>query len=111
MNLRPPASPRSVRGALPRPAAGRTARRSATVALATLLAFAPPAAAQSGHHEDGRNTYGHSLVIDPWGEVLLDMGEGAGVGFADVDLSRITDVRSRVPALSHRQPVGEAVAR
>ena len=69
------------------------------------------AAAQSGHHEDGRNTYGHSLVIDPWGEVLLDMGEGAGVGFADVDLSRITDVRSRVPALSHRQPVGEAVAR
>ena len=69
------------------------------------------AAAQSGHHEDGRNTYGHSLVIDPWGEVLLDMGEGAGVGFADVDLSRITDVRSRVPALSHRQPVEEAVAR
>ena len=61
------------------------------------------AAAQSGHHEDGRNTYGHSLVIDPWGEVLLDMGEGAGVGFADVDLSRITAVRSRVPALSHRR--------
>lgn len=69
------------------------------------------AAAQSGHHEDGRNTYGHSLVIDPWGEVLLDMGEGAGVKTVEVDLSRITDVRSRVPALSHRRPIHEAVAR
>ena len=69
------------------------------------------AAAQSGHHEDGRNTYGHSLVVDPWGEVLLDMKEGAGVAFAEVDLSRITDVRSRVPALSHRRPIEEAVAR
>ena len=69
------------------------------------------AAAQSGHHEDGRNTYGHSLVVDPWGEVLLDMEEGTGVAFAEVDLSRITDVRSRVPALSHRRPIEEAVAR
>jgi predicted amidohydrolase len=69
------------------------------------------AAAQSGHHEDGRNTYGHSMVVDPWGEVLLDMKEGTGVAFAEVDLSRITDVRSRVPALSHRRPIEEAVAR
>ena len=69
------------------------------------------AAAQSGHHEDGRNTYGHSLVADPWGELLLEMGDGAGVGFADIELSRITDVRARVPALSHRRSVGEAVAR
>jgi len=67
------------------------------------------AAAQSGHHEDGRNTYGHSLVADPWGELLLDMGDGAGVGFADIELSRITDVRARVPALSHRRLVSEAV--
>lgn len=69
------------------------------------------AAAQSGHHEDGRNTYGHSLVVDPWGEVLLDMGEKTGVAFADIELSRITEVRGRVPAISHRRPVGEAVAR
>ena len=69
------------------------------------------AAAQSGHHEDGRNTYGHSLVVDPWGEVLLDMADGSGVGFAEIELSRITDVRGRVPALSHRRAVGEAVAR
>src|SRR5438270_5397799 len=67
------------------------------------------AAAQVGHHEDGRTTYGHSLVIDPWGEVLLDMGEGRGVGFADVDLKRIFDVRSRIPALNHRRPIPEAV--
>lgn len=68
------------------------------------------AAAQSGHHEDGRNTYGHSLVIDPWGEVLLDMAEGSSVGFAEIELSRITDVRGRVPAISHRRPVGEAIS-
>jgi deaminated glutathione amidase len=69
------------------------------------------AAAQSGHHEDGRYTYGHSLVVDPWGEVLLDMGEGAGVTTVELDLSRITDVRSRVPALAHRRPIQEAIAK
>jgi predicted amidohydrolase len=67
------------------------------------------AAAQVGRHEDGRQTFGHSLVIDPWGELLLDMGEGGGVGFADVDLARISEVRSRIPALSHRRPIPEAV--
>jgi predicted amidohydrolase len=67
------------------------------------------AAAQVGRHEDGRTTYGHSLVVDPWGEVLLDMGEEQGVGFADVDLKRISDVRSRMPALNHRRPIPDAV--
>lgn len=69
------------------------------------------AAAQVGHHEDGRNTFGHSLVVDPWGEVLLDMGEQPGVGFADIDLTRIADVRSRIPALSHRRPIPEVAHR
>ena len=69
------------------------------------------AAAQVGHHEDGRNTFGHSLVVDPWGEVLLDMGEEPGVGFADIDLARISDVRSRIPALNHRRPIPDAVTR
>jgi predicted amidohydrolase len=69
------------------------------------------AAAQSGRHEDGRSTYGHSLVVDPWGEVLLDMGDGAGVAFANIELSKITDVRSRVPALRHRRDIGEVVSR
>jgi predicted amidohydrolase len=67
------------------------------------------AAAQVGHHEDGRNTFGHSLVIDPWGEVLLDMGDEAGVGFADIDLARISEVRSRIPALNHRRPIPDVV--
>jgi len=67
------------------------------------------AAAQVGHHEDGRNTFGHSLVVDPWGEVLLDMGEEGGIGFAEIDLKRISDVRSRIPALNHRRPIPDAV--
>jgi predicted amidohydrolase len=67
------------------------------------------AAAQVGRHEDGRQTFGHSLVIDPWGEVLLDMGEDRGVGFADIDLKRISDVRGRIPALNHRRTIPDAV--
>jgi len=67
------------------------------------------AAAQVGRHADGRQTFGHSLVVDPWGEVLLDMGEEPGVGFADIDLKRIFDVRGRIPALNHRRPIPEAV--
>jgi predicted amidohydrolase len=67
------------------------------------------AAAQVGRHEDGRQTFGHSLVIDPWGEILLDMGEQSGVGFADIDLKRISDVRSRIPALNHRRAIPDAV--
>jgi len=67
------------------------------------------AAAQVGRHQDGRQTFGHSLVVDPWGEVLLDMGENPGVAFAEIDLKRISDVRSRIPALNHRRPIPEAV--
>jgi deaminated glutathione amidase len=67
------------------------------------------AAAQVGRHEDGRQTFGHSVVVDPWGEVLLDMGEDVGVGFAEIDLKRISDVRSRIPALNHRRPIPEPV--
>ena len=65
------------------------------------------AAAQSGHHEDGRDTYGHSLVVDPWGEVLLDAGEEVGVHFADIDLKRIEEVRRSLPALHHRREIPE----
>ena len=63
------------------------------------------AAAQGGTHEDGRETYGHSLVVDPWGEVLLDMGEEGGLGFADIDLGQHRQVRAQVPALAHRRPI------
>jgi predicted amidohydrolase len=65
------------------------------------------AAAQGGHHEDERRTYGHSLVVDPWGDLLLDMGEGDSprLAFSEIDLARIAEVRSRVPALAHRRPI------
>jgi len=69
------------------------------------------AAAQVGRHEDGRSTFGHSLVVDPWGEVLLDMGEETGIGFADIELSKISEIRSRIPALNHRRPIPEVVSR
>ena len=62
------------------------------------------AAAQTGTHEDGRATYGHSLVIDPWGEVLLDMGEVPGLAILDLDLTQVDAVRQRIPALDHRRP-------
>lgn len=63
------------------------------------------AAAQTGVHADGRETYGHSLVIDPWGEVLLDMGDAAGLAFTDIDLARIDQVRSRIPVIEHRRAI------
>jgi len=63
-------------------------------------------AAQVGHHEDGRQTYGHSLVIDPWGEVLLDMGgEAAGLGFATIDPARIGEVRRQLPSLANKREI------
>lgn len=65
------------------------------------------AAAQAGVHEDGRETYGHSLVADPWGELLLAMEGEPGLAFADIDLGRIAEVRGRVPALRHRRPIPE----
>ena len=64
------------------------------------------AAAQSGHHEDGRRTFGHSLVVDPWGDVLLDGEDGEELLFADIDLARNAEVASRIPVLRHRRPIG-----
>lgn len=64
------------------------------------------AAAQSGTHEDGRATYGHSLVIDPWGDIALDMGEANGLGYAEIDAAKTSDVRMRVPSLKHRRRIG-----
>ncbi|MBV1687127.1 carbon-nitrogen hydrolase family protein [Novosphingobium sp. G106] len=63
-------------------------------------------AAQVGKHEDGRATYGHSLAIDPWGEVLLDLGgERARLGFAEIDPARIAEVRAQLPSLANRQTI------
>lgn len=64
------------------------------------------AAAQVGTHEDGRQTYGHSLVIDPWGDVLLDMGgEGPGLAFAEIDPARTAQVRAQLPSLANRRAI------
>jgi predicted amidohydrolase len=67
------------------------------------------AAAQTGVHEDGRATFGHSLVVDPWGEVVLDMGEAGGLGFAEIDPARVADVRARIPVLAHRRAIPDVV--
>jgi predicted amidohydrolase len=63
------------------------------------------AAAQTGEHEDGRRTYGHSLVVDPWGKTLLDMGQEPGIGFAEIDPRQVEEVRGRLPAIRHRRPI------
>ena len=59
------------------------------------------APAQCGDHADGRKTYGHSLIVSPWGEVLAEAGEDPGVVVADLDLSKVDEARSMVPALTH----------
>jgi predicted amidohydrolase len=59
------------------------------------------AAAQGGHHENGRDTFGHSLVVDPWGRVIAEAGTEPGVTIADIDLSLVAEARGRVPALDH----------
>jgi len=69
------------------------------------------AAAQCGRHQDGRETYGHSLLVDPWGQIMVDMEDQVGVGFGEIDLATVADVRGRVPAIRHRRPVGEPVVR
>ncbi len=62
------------------------------------------APAQGGLHENGRRTFGHSLIADPWGEVLACRDEGPGVVLAEVDPARIASVRTQLPALDHRKP-------
>ncbi|MGA7115658.1 MAG: carbon-nitrogen hydrolase family protein [Hyphomicrobium sp.] len=62
------------------------------------------AAAQGGRHEHGRDTYGHSLIISPWGQILAEGGVQPGVIFADIELQAIEDARKRVPSLGHDRP-------
>jgi predicted amidohydrolase len=58
-------------------------------------------AAQGGRHEDGRETYGHSIIVDPWGRVLAEAGEEPGVILAEIDTGLSTEARARIPALAH----------
>ncbi len=68
-------------------------------------------AAQGGTHEDGRQTFGHSLIVDPWGRVLADGSDEPGFVMAEIDLSLVADARSRIPALRHGRPFAVEVAR
>jgi predicted amidohydrolase len=61
------------------------------------------AAAQGGRHENGRRTFGHSVVIDPWGEILGMLPEGEGIVSAELRRERIAEVRTQLPALEHRR--------
>ncbi|WP_333825070.1 carbon-nitrogen hydrolase family protein [Pinisolibacter sp.] len=62
------------------------------------------AAAQTGLHENGRETFGHSLIIDPWGRIVAEGGVEPGLIFAEIDTDEVAAVRGRVPALSHDRP-------
>jgi len=63
------------------------------------------AAAQAGTHENGRSTWGHSMIIDPWGKVLTQLGgDGPGIAIADIDLNAVDEARGKVPALANARP-------
>ena len=67
-------------------------------------------AAQGGTHEDGRETFGHSLIVDPWGRVLAEAGTEPGVILAEIDVGQVADARARIPALKHARPFMVEVA-
>jgi nitrilase len=60
------------------------------------------APAQGGLHENGRRTFGHTMIVDPWGVVLAMKEEGEGVVLAEIDLAKLAEVRRQLPALEHR---------
>ncbi|NQW09783.1 MAG: carbon-nitrogen hydrolase family protein [Alphaproteobacteria bacterium] len=66
-------------------------------------------AAQTGEHAEGRRTYGHSVIVDPWGRVLADAGEEVGVITAEIDLAEVAAARAKVPSLTHDRSVGDPV--
>jgi len=60
---------------------------------------------QCGHHVDKRASYGHSLIVDPWGEILADAGDEPGIIIAEIDLDKVKNARSRIPALKHDRQI------
>ena len=61
-------------------------------------------AAQAGHHEDGRDTYGHSVIVDPWGRVIADAGETLGLIYGEVDVHAVAATRGKIPNLKNARP-------
>ncbi len=68
--------------------------------------FAP---AMCGEHPGSRSTYGHTLIVDPWGDVLADGGEAPGIVYADIDPERVAKVRGMIPSLQHDRPYSPPV--
>ena len=74
------------------------------------------AAAQGGRHENGRETFGHSLVVDPWGRILAEGGTEPGVVLASIDPAEVAAARAKIPSLQHGrrfeiiEPMAEPVA-
>ena len=62
------------------------------------------AAAQVGKHNAKRSSYGHSMIVDPWGKVIARIEEGEGVASADLDLAKISKIRQEMPVCEHRRP-------
>jgi predicted amidohydrolase len=63
-------------------------------------------AAQGGTHEDGRQTFGHSIIVDPWGRVLAEADDQPGVILAEIDLAKVVDARARIPTMKHTRAIG-----
>jgi predicted amidohydrolase len=70
------------------------------------------AAAQGGKHENGRETFGHSLIVDPWGRILAEGGTEPGVVMAEIDLAEVSKARAHMPSLQHgrRFEIAEPIA-
>lgn len=62
------------------------------------------APAQGGKHENGRHTFGHSLIVDPWGAIVAEAGDEPEVIIADIDPAKVAEARQRIPALTHDRP-------
>jgi nitrilase len=63
------------------------------------------AAGQGGYHVNGRETYGHSMIVDPWGQVMNELANGSGLVCAEMDMDRLKNIRRTFPALEHRNIV------
>ena len=66
----------------------------------TCFVIAP---AQGGQHFDGRHSYGHAMIVDPWGDILAETSDERGVAIAEIDLQRVDQVRAQIPSLKHRK--------